>query len=203
MMIIWYPLWIEDNQFSFFYFLRKKNKWKKSKKRKKKKYKENRQEKERICKTATSSHYALSRFFLLTTMIGGVGVRMSCLLLPYLAGTPLHLPCFRPFHYHRRIGRLFSTSCSSSSVDKREKVIVISGPTGAGKSKLALELAKLLNGEIISADSVQVQVKQPYSRISFYLLIKEKNSLFMSLFAALKLGRVENDPSIRDKDENR
>nr|XP_027064457.1 tRNA dimethylallyltransferase 9-like isoform X1 [Coffea arabica] len=89
-------------------------------------------------------------------MIGGVGVRMSCLLLPYLAGTPLHLPCFRPFHYHRRIGRLFSTSCSSSSVDKREKVIVISGPTGAGKSKLALELAKLLNGEIISADSVQV-----------------------------------------------
>lgn len=33
---------------------------------------------------------------------------------------------------------------------------MISGPTGAGKSRLALELAKRLNGEIISADSVQV-----------------------------------------------
>lgn len=33
---------------------------------------------------------------------------------------------------------------------------MVSGPTGAGKSRLALELAKLLNGEIISADSVQV-----------------------------------------------
>ncbi|CAN6444256.1 unnamed protein product [Victoria cruziana] len=39
---------------------------------------------------------------------------------------------------------------------KKEKVIVISGPTGAGKSRLALELAKRLNGQIISADSVQV-----------------------------------------------
>ncbi|CAH8370566.1 unnamed protein product [Eruca vesicaria subsp. sativa] len=39
---------------------------------------------------------------------------------------------------------------------EKEKVIVISGPTGAGKSRLALELAKRLNGEIISADSVQV-----------------------------------------------
>lgn len=38
----------------------------------------------------------------------------------------------------------------------KEKVIVISGPTGSGKSRLALELAKRLNGEIISADSVQV-----------------------------------------------
>lgn len=39
---------------------------------------------------------------------------------------------------------------------EKEKVIVISGPTGAGKSRLAMELAKRLNGEIISADSVQV-----------------------------------------------
>ncbi len=36
------------------------------------------------------------------------------------------------------------------------KVIVVSGPTGSGKSKLGLELAKVLNGEIISADSVAV-----------------------------------------------
>ncbi|CAN8252411.1 unnamed protein product [Cochlearia groenlandica] len=49
-----------------------------------------------------------------------------------------------------------STACSASPNKKKKKVIVISGPTGAGKSRLALELAKRLNGEIISADSVQV-----------------------------------------------
>ena len=37
-----------------------------------------------------------------------------------------------------------------------EKVIVIVGPTGVGKTKLSVELAKRLNGEIISGDSVQV-----------------------------------------------
>ena len=36
------------------------------------------------------------------------------------------------------------------------KVIVIVGPTGVGKTKLSVELAKRLNGEIISGDSVQV-----------------------------------------------
>ena len=36
------------------------------------------------------------------------------------------------------------------------KVIIVSGPTGSGKSKLGLELAQAFNGEIISADSVAV-----------------------------------------------
>lgn len=35
-------------------------------------------------------------------------------------------------------------------------VIVICGPTASGKSKLAVELAKKINGEIISADSMQI-----------------------------------------------
>lgn len=35
-------------------------------------------------------------------------------------------------------------------------VIAIVGPTGVGKTKLSVELAKLLNGEIINADSTQV-----------------------------------------------
>jgi tRNA dimethylallyltransferase len=34
--------------------------------------------------------------------------------------------------------------------------LIIGGPTGAGKSSVAVELALLLNGEIISADSMQV-----------------------------------------------
>lgn len=35
-------------------------------------------------------------------------------------------------------------------------VIVIVGPTGVGKTKMSIELAKVLNGEIINADSTQV-----------------------------------------------
>ena len=35
-------------------------------------------------------------------------------------------------------------------------VIVIVGPTGVGKTKLSIELAKALNGEVINADSTQV-----------------------------------------------
>ncbi len=37
-----------------------------------------------------------------------------------------------------------------------EKIIVITGPTGVGKTKLSIELAKKINGEIINADSMQV-----------------------------------------------
>ena len=35
-------------------------------------------------------------------------------------------------------------------------VIVIAGPTASGKSSLAVELAKKINGEIVSADSMQI-----------------------------------------------
>lgn len=38
----------------------------------------------------------------------------------------------------------------------RPKVIIITGPTAVGKTKLGLELAKKIGGEVISADSVQV-----------------------------------------------
>lgn len=36
------------------------------------------------------------------------------------------------------------------------KIIVITGPTGVGKTKLSIALAKVLNGEIINADSMQI-----------------------------------------------
>jgi tRNA dimethylallyltransferase len=42
------------------------------------------------------------------------------------------------------------------SFDKSKRVIIIAGPTCAGKSKFSIFLAKALNGEIISADSMQV-----------------------------------------------
>ena len=37
-----------------------------------------------------------------------------------------------------------------------EKVIVIVGPTGVGKTKMGVELAKHFNGEVISGDSMQI-----------------------------------------------
>ena len=36
------------------------------------------------------------------------------------------------------------------------KVIVVAGPTASGKTRLGIELAKLYNGEIVSADSMQL-----------------------------------------------
>ncbi len=39
---------------------------------------------------------------------------------------------------------------------KEQKIIAITGPSSSGKTKLALEVAKELNGEIISADSRQI-----------------------------------------------
>lgn len=38
----------------------------------------------------------------------------------------------------------------------KDKLVVIVGPTGIGKTSLSIELAKKLNGEIISADSMQI-----------------------------------------------
>ena len=38
----------------------------------------------------------------------------------------------------------------------KQPLIIIAGPTASGKSALGVELAKRLNGEIISADSMQV-----------------------------------------------
>ena len=38
----------------------------------------------------------------------------------------------------------------------KPKIIVVCGPTASGKTRLAIELAKVLNGEIISADSMQI-----------------------------------------------
>jgi tRNA dimethylallyltransferase len=58
-----------------------------------------------------------------------------------------------------------------------QKIILIAGPTGSGKSEIALKLAKKINGEIINTDSMQVykEIKilsarpESYSNVSHYL----------------------------------
>jgi DNA polymerase III delta prime subunit len=48
-------------------------------------------------------------------------------------------------------------SGSSQALDPpRPKVLIITGPTAVGKTRVSLALAERLGGEIISADSVQV-----------------------------------------------
>ncbi len=42
---------------------------------------------------------------------------------------------------------------------ERKKLVVLTGPTAAGKTKLSIALAKRIGGEIISADSMQVYRK--------------------------------------------
>ena len=41
-------------------------------------------------------------------------------------------------------------------MDIKSKIILLSGPTGSGKSNFSIKLAKKINGEIINADSMQV-----------------------------------------------
>jgi tRNA dimethylallyltransferase len=58
-----------------------------------------------------------------------------------------------------------------------QRIILIAGPTGSGKSEIALKLAKKINGEIINADSMQVYKEirilsarpESYSNVSHYL----------------------------------
>jgi tRNA dimethylallyltransferase len=58
-----------------------------------------------------------------------------------------------------------------------QKIILIAGPTGSGKSEIALRLAKKINGEIINTDSMQVykEIKilsarpESFSNVSHYL----------------------------------
>lgn len=42
------------------------------------------------------------------------------------------------------------------NMEEKKKLIILTGPTAVGKTKLSIETARMLNAEIISADSMQV-----------------------------------------------
>ena len=41
-------------------------------------------------------------------------------------------------------------------MEQKPTIVLLAGPTASGKSKLAIKLSKILNGEIVNADSMQV-----------------------------------------------
>jgi len=55
-----------------------------------------------------------------------------------------------------RAGAEATTNENSPVASRRPKVLVLTGPTAVGKTATSIALAKALDGEIISADSVQV-----------------------------------------------
>ena len=74
----------------------------------------------------------------------------------------------------------------------QKPMIVLTGPTAVGKTALSIELAKKINGAIISADSMQVYkymdigsakvTVDEMDGIKHYLIDeKEKGSMYLSL----------------------
>ncbi len=61
-----------------------------------------------------------------------------------------------------------------------KKIILISGPTASGKSKIAIDLARKINGEIVNADSMQVykEISILSSKPSITEMKKAKHHLF-------------------------
>ena len=71
------------------------------------------------------------------------------------------------------------------------KTIVIVGPTGVGKTKLSIELAKIYNGEIINADSTQIYRNLDIATAK----IKEKENIIHHL---IDIKDIEEDYTVFD-----
>ena len=90
-----------------------------------------------------------------------------------------------------------------------KKIVLIAGPTASGKSKLAIEIAKKIKGEIINADSMQVyrEFSILSSRPSEIDLKKTKHHLYgfqnvtkhFSTGAWLKLVKKQINQCIKNK----
>jgi len=65
-------------------------------------------------------------------------------------------------------------------MDLKPTIVLLAGPTASGKSKLAIKLSKVLNGEVVNADSMQVykELKILTSRPSQSDLRKIKHYLY-------------------------
>ena len=70
-------------------------------------------------------------------------------------------------------------------MDKKSKIILISGPTASGKSSFALKIAKKIDGEIINADSMQVY--KTLKILTARLKTKEQKKIKHHLYGTINL----------------
>ena len=70
--------------------------------------------------------------------------------------TRTHLNSGQTLHAQDQKSDMARKDCTTL-IKSRRTVVVISGPTAVGKTNVALRVAQVLGGEIISADSVQVR----------------------------------------------
>ncbi len=68
-----------------------------------------------------------------------------------------------------------------------KKIILLAGPTASGKSKLAIHLAKKINGEIINADSMQIY--KEFSVLSSRPTKKEEREIKHHLFGFMSIKK--------------
>ena len=93
---------------------------------------------------------------------------------------------------------------------KNNNLLIIAGPTSVGKSDISVSLAKELNGEIISTDSMQIYkymdigsakiTKEEMQGIPHYLIdfLEPKEEFSVSEFKDLAKAKIEDIQS-RDK----
>jgi tRNA dimethylallyltransferase len=90
-----------------------------------------------------------------------------------------------------------------------KKIILIAGPTASGKSKLAIEIAKKIKGEIINADSMQVYkefsvlssrpTKIDLKKIKHHLYGFQPAKKYFSTGAWLKLAKKQINKCLKNK----
>lgn len=81
--------------------------------------------------------------------------RLDALAMFLLALNPTVAFCFCG-SYSNKLAAVYKVSASRALCPMAKCVAVIAGPTGVGKSDLAIRLCEQMQGEIISVDSVQV-----------------------------------------------
>ena len=68
-----------------------------------------------------------------------------------------------------------------------KKIILLAGPTASGKSNLAIQLAKKINGEIINADSMQVY--KEFTILSSKPKPSEYNEIYHHLYGLISVSK--------------
>ncbi len=86
------------------------------------------------------------------------------------------------------------------SIDKKPKAIIIVGPTAVGKTEYAIEVARRIDGEIVSADSMQIYkymdigsakpTKEELAAVPHHLVDEIEPSQDFSVFDYQKLART-------------